>query len=103
MPLSVRTRFENHYRNAIEGEGTGISGLTRQYAKLICSWHVAEALVEREFLPLLNEPMFSEYHKVFDRFDFGERERGWLLVRIYPFADYLALPRNRALRRFRQA
>ncbi len=104
IPQNVLTRFENHYQNAIaKGEGCGISPLTRQYAKLICSWHVAEALVERDFLPLLNDTIFSKYHAVFDIFDLGERERGWLLVRIYPFADYLALPRNRALRRFRQA
>lgn len=104
MTPRVVARFENQYRNAIEkGEGTGFSDLTRQYAKLICSHHVSEAMVERELLPLVRNEMFGEYHKIFDSFAFGDRERAWLLVRIYPFADYLALPRNRALRRFRQA
>jgi hypothetical protein len=38
------------------------------------------------------------YDRVFDRFAFGYRERGWILTRIYPFEDFLCRPLKRARR-----
>jgi hypothetical protein len=47
--------------------------------------------------------LFYRNHSVFDSFNFGYRSRGWILWRIYPFEDFLCLPKKTALRRFRQA
>jgi len=54
-------------------------------------------------IELLGDNRFVSYHRAFDLFAFGYRERGWILSRIYPFEDFLCLPKKRALRRFRQA
>ncbi|MEL7036563.1 MAG: hypothetical protein AAFO04_13210 [Cyanobacteria bacterium J06592_8] len=60
-------------------------------------------MLERELLPLLNESEFELYHKIFEEFKFGSRERAWLLTRIYPFEGFLGVPKFRSRRRFRQA
>ncbi|WP_332957493.1 hypothetical protein [Microcoleus sp. AR_TQ3_B6] len=36
-------------------------------------------------------------------FHFGDRERAWILFRIYRFKDFLCLPKKTALRHFRQS
>ena len=74
-------------------------------------------------LPLLANPVFALYHRVFDRFRFGDRTRAWILVRIFPFSKFLKdgkpiidytigtqrkdpshkTKKNRTLRRFRQS
>lgn len=99
-----KTMFEREYAEAMERhEGSGLSELTRQYARMVCHWHVSEALLERELIGLLANEDFQPYHKIFDRFGFGYRERGWLLTRIYPFEGFLGVPKFRSKRRFRQA
>lgn len=80
-----------------------MSDLTRQFAAAICDLHDVESGLEIRLIELLGDSLFDRYHKVFDRFNFGYRERGWILSRIYPFKDFLCLPKKRALRRFRQA
>lgn len=99
-----KVRYEREYSEAMaRHEGSGISELTRQYARAICHWHTSEALLEQELIELLTDENFSPYHRVFDRFGFGHRERGWLLTRVYPFEAFLGVPKFRSKRRFRQA
>ena len=99
-----KTMFEREYQEAMERhEGSGLSELTRQYARMVCHWHTSEALLEQELIGLLTDEDFQPYHKIFDRFGFGYRERGWLLTRIYPFEGFLGVPKFRSKRRFRQA
>ncbi len=77
--------------------------MTRHLAGTVCDLHNIEAELELKLIELLGDSLFVSYHRVFDRFVFGYRERGWILSRIYPFEDLLCLPKKRALRRFRQA
>jgi hypothetical protein len=77
--------------------------MTRHLAGTVCDLHNIEAELELKSIELLGDSLFVSYHRVFDRFVFGYRERGWILYRIYPFEDLLCLPKKRALRRFRQA
>lgn len=99
-----QTRYDNEYEKAMAaGEGTGISPLTARLAQQICSWHQAEAMVELDLLANLAAPEFEPYHKAFDRFGFGSRERAALLTRVYPFEQFRGVPKSKALRRFRQA
>ncbi len=99
-----KTIYERDYAKAMEcHEGTGLSELTRQYARTVCHWHTSEALLEQELIELLNNEDFESYHRIFDRFGFGYRERGWLLTRVYPFEGFLGVPKFRSKRRFRQS
>ena len=77
--------------------------MTREFASAVCDLHNTESKIEHRLIDLLGNSDFDRYHRVFDRFAFGYRERGWILSRIYPFEDFLCLPKKRALRRFRQA
>ncbi|MGI0499936.1 hypothetical protein ACN4EW_24035 [Arthrospira platensis CENA650] len=104
IPKATKTKFDNEYAKAIAaGEGTGISEVTARLAQQICMWHQSEAMVEQELLSYLNLPEFDCYHRVFDKFGFGCRERGWLLTRCVPFDEmFKCLPKSKAMRRFRQ-
>ena len=100
---SIQSRFNNHYRKECELGRVQITELTRQFAAVICDLHDVESGLEVRLIELLGDSLFDRYHRVFDRFAFGYRERGWILSRIYPFEDFLCLPKKTALRRFRQA
>jgi hypothetical protein len=71
--------------------------MTRHLAGTVCDLHNIEAELELKLIELLGDSLFDRYHRVFDRFVFGYRERGWILSRIYPFEDLLCLPKKRAL------
>jgi hypothetical protein len=103
LSKSILSRFNNHYRKEGELDRANLSELTRQFAAAICDLHNVESGLEIQLIELLGENMFVSYHRAFDLFAFGYRERGWILSRIYPFEDFLCLPKKTALRRFRQA
>jgi hypothetical protein len=103
LSKSSFSRFQNHYRKEHELSRANLSELTRQFAAGICDLHDVESGLEARLIEQLDDSLFDRYHRVFDRFNFGYRERGWILSRIYPFEDFLCLPKKRALRRFRQA
>ena len=103
MSKGVRSRFDNHCHKERELDRANISDLTRQFAAAICDLHDVESGLELKLIELLGDGLFDRYHRVFDKLVFGYRERGWVLSRIYPFEDFLCLPKKRALRRFRQA
>ena len=103
LAKSIVSRFENHYQKEQEYDRANISGLTREFASAVCDLHNTESKIEHRLIDLLSDSDFDRYHRVFDRFVFGYRERGWILSRIYPFEDLLCVPKKRAMRRFRQA
>jgi hypothetical protein len=103
LSKSIFSRFQNHYLKERELDRANLSTMTRHLAGTVCDLHNIEAELEFKLIELLGDNMFDRYHRVFDRFAFGYRERGWILSRIYPFEDLLCLPKKRALRRFRQA
>jgi hypothetical protein len=103
LSKSILSRFENHYKKEVELARANLTELTRQFAATICDLHDVESGLEVRPIELLGDSLFVSYHRVFDLFAFGYRERGWILSRIYPFEDFLCLPKKRALRRFRQA
>jgi hypothetical protein len=103
LSKSILSRFNNHYRQEGELDRANLSELTRQFAAAIRDLHHVESGLEIQLLELLGDNMFVSYHRAFDLFTFGYRERGWILSRIYPFEDFLCLPKKIALRRFRQA
>jgi hypothetical protein len=103
LAKSIQSRFDNHYFKERELDRANVSTMTRQLAAAVCDLHNIEAELELKLIELLGDNLFCDYHRVFDRFVFGYRERGWILTRIYPFEDLLCLPKKRALRRFRQA
>ncbi|MEG3957618.1 hypothetical protein [Microcoleus sp. herbarium2] len=103
MSKSILSRFNNHYRKERELDRANLSELTRQFAAAICDLHDVESGLEIESIELLGDNMFVSYPRAFDLFAFDYRERGWILSRIYPFEDFLCLPKKTALRRFRQA
>jgi hypothetical protein len=103
LSKSILSRFNNHYRKEGELDRANLSELTRQFAAAICDLHNVESGLEIQLIELLGDNMFVSYHRAFDLFAFGYRERGWILSRIYPFEDFLCLPKKTALRRFRQA
>ncbi|MEG4070426.1 transposase [Microcoleus sp. Pol11C2] len=103
LSKNILSRFDNHYQKEQKCDRANISEMTRQFAAAVCDLHDTEAAIELRLTDLLTDTDFDPYHRVFDRFAFGNRERGWILSRIYPFDDFLCLPKKRALRRFRQA
>jgi hypothetical protein len=103
LSKSIFSRFENHYLKEQKCDRANISEMTRQFASAVCDLHEVEAAAELRLSNLLCEPDFDPYHRVVEKFAFGNRERGWILSRIFPFEDFLCLPKKRALRRFRQA
>lgn len=85
------SRWEREFQRAKKrGEATEISDATRSLAQIICLYHQTEARLEQELLELLASPLFAPYHRVFDSFGFGQRERAWLLCIIYPFESFLS-------------
>lgn len=103
LTKNILARFDNHYQKEQKCDRANISEMTREFASSVCDLHDTEARIELRLTNLLCEPDFDLYHRVFDKFAFGNRERGWILSRIFPFEDFLCLPKKRALRRFRQA
>jgi hypothetical protein len=103
LAKNVVARFENHYQKEQERDRANVSDLTRQFASAVCDLHNTESKLEHKLIDLLCDSLFDRYHRVFEKFAFGYRERGWILSRIFPFEDFLCLPKKRALRRFRQA
>jgi hypothetical protein len=103
LSKSIFSRFQNHYLKEREVDRANLSTMTRHLAGTVCDLHDIEAELELKLIELLGDSLLERYHRVFDRFVFGYRERGWILSRIYPFEDLLCLPKKRALRRFRQA
>jgi hypothetical protein len=103
LSKSIFSRFQNHYNKESELDRVNLSMMTRHLAGTVCDLHDIEADLENKPIELLDDSLFSSYHRVFDRFVFGYRERGWILSRIYPLEDFLCLPKKRALRRFRPA
>jgi len=103
LSKNIISRFENHYQKEAKCDRANISEMTREFASSVCDLHDTEAAIEFRLTNLLCEPDFDQYHRVFEKFAFGNRERGWILSRIFPFEDFLCLPKKRALRRFRQA
>jgi hypothetical protein len=103
LAKSIVSRFENHYQKEQECDRANVSALTREFASAVCDLHNTESKIEHRLIDLLGDSLFDLYHRAFDRFAFGYRERGWILSRIYPFEDLLCVPKKRALRRFRQA
>jgi hypothetical protein len=69
--------------------------MTRHLAGTVCDLHNIEAELELKSIKLLGDSLFDRYHRVFDRFVFGYRERGWILSRIYPFEDLLCPKKER--------
>ena len=85
--------------------------------------HSSEARLEQRLLPLLANPIFKPYHRVFNKFHFGSRTRAWIPIGIFPFSKFLKdgkpiidytmgaekkdpkhlTKKNRTLRRFRQS
>jgi len=100
---SIQSRFNNHYHKKCELGRVQITELTPQFAAVICDLHDFESGLEVRLIELVGDSLFVSYHRVFDLFAFGYRERGWILSRIYSFEDFLCLPKKTALRRFRQA
>jgi len=103
LSKSIFSRFQNHYLKERELDRVKLSTMTRHLAGTVCDLHNVEAELENKPIELLGDSLFVSYHRAFDLFVFGYRERGWILSRIYPFEDFLCLPKKRALRRFRQA
>ena len=103
LSKNILARFDNHHQKEQKCDRANLSDLTRQFAAQICDLHDIEASLELNLIELLGDSLFDRYHQVFDKFAFGYRERGWVLSRIFPFDDFLCLPKKRALRRFRQA
>ncbi|WP_445247394.1 hypothetical protein [Microcoleus sp. OTE_8_concoct_300] len=103
LSKSILSRFNNHYRKEGEVDPPNLSTMTRHLAATVCDLHDIEAELENKLIEVPGDSLFVSYHRVFDRFAFGYRKRGWILSRIYPFEDFLCLPKKRALRRFRQA
>jgi hypothetical protein len=123
LPKSATSRWEREYQEALgRGDAMGISDATRSLARVICLHHQTEARLEQQLLKLLASSLFAPYHSIFNKFGFGQRERAWLLCRIYPFESFLSpegeqvvdytksstkkdkkTKKNRSKRRFRQA
>ncbi|MEG3862204.1 hypothetical protein [Microcoleus sp. herbarium12] len=103
LSKNILSCFDNHYQKEANCDRANISEMTRQFAAAVCDLHDTEAQIELALTSLLAHEDFDPYHRVFDRFALGYRERGWILSTIYPFDDFLCLPKKRALRRFRQA
>jgi hypothetical protein len=103
LSKSTFSRFQNHYRKEHALDGANLSELTREFAGGICDLHDVASGLKARLIEQLDDSLFDRYHRVFDRFNFGYRERGWILSGIYPFEDFLCVPKKRALRCFRQA
>ncbi|MBK4732575.1 transposase [Oxynema sp. CENA135] len=90
LSKSYHTRFGNQYHRALEkGEATEISQETKDLARCLCLLELTETRLAIAAQEILYSPIFEPYNRVFSRFEFGDRERAWLLVRIYPFEDFL--------------
>ncbi len=104
LSKSTFSRFQNHYRKEHELDRANLSELARfasSGTNVTCT--LVECGLEIKLIELLGDSLFDGYHSVLVSFNFGYRERGWILSRIYQFEDFLCLPEKRALRRFRQA
>jgi hypothetical protein len=91
---SIQSRFNNNYHKKCDLGRVQVTELTRQFAAVICDLHDVESGLEVRLIELLGDSLFVSYHRVFDMFAFGYRERGWILSRIYPFEDFLCLPKK---------
>ena len=70
--------------------GLGLTFTVRNHAQRLCHLHREEIEIEDILSLLTSYPKFEFYHRVFDRFGFGQRVRGMLLSQIYPIENYLS-------------
>ena len=80
-----KRRWDEEYAAALKsGEASGISQGTQCYAMNVCLLHQEEARLEQQLLAKLADPIFEPYHKVFQEFGFGCRQRALVLVSDFP-------------------
>jgi hypothetical protein len=69
--------------------GTGLSDLTRMYARHVVDLEMAQFDIEQQLSALLDCSEFEVYQRVFDRYGFGPMTRATLLSRIHPVERFL--------------
>lgn len=69
--------------------GSGLSDLTRLYARHLCELERTQYEIEQQISALLECSEFAAYNAVFDSFDFGAMTRAVLLSRIFPVERFL--------------
>ena len=83
-------RYDNKYKQSMVHDlEIKIADYTRSHAFII--FGIEERIIQHQKLiaALINEPQFAAYHRVFDKFKFGDCVRALLLFNLYPFEKYL--------------
>lgn len=69
--------------------GSGLSDLTKLYARHLCDLERHQYSIEQQIVALLQCSEFESYGRVFDSFGFGPMTRAVLLSRIHPLERFL--------------
>lgn len=69
--------------------GLGLRKTVAQHAKRLCDLQKEEIEIENQLAVLMEDSRFDRYHKIFNRFGFGDRVAPPILSQIYPFENFL--------------
>lgn len=82
-------KYDRLYASSV---GVGLTPQTRESAKQLCRFFVAEQMAESEMYFLVRDrPEFQTYLAVFNRFGFGLKMSCLLLSQVYPLEDFFSV------------
>ncbi|MDJ0845471.1 MAG: transposase [Crocosphaera sp.] len=87
--LAGESQSKKYDKEYAETVGLGLTDEVRLHAKRLCDLQREEIKIEQELDPLINDPRFFSYRKVFTEFRFGLRHQAILISQIYPFENFL--------------
>ncbi|WP_107668045.1 transposase, partial [Cyanothece sp. BG0011] len=87
--LAEESQSKKYDREYSETVGLGLTDDVRLHAQRLCDLQREEIKIEKELDPLINDPQFFSYRKVFTEFRFGFRHQAILISQIYPFENFL--------------
>ena len=84
--LNSSNRYQKLYNSSV---GLGLTNSVRRHAGRLVDLHSEEIEIEIELSQYTSQLEFEPYHRVFDRFGFGDRVAAMILSQIYPIESFL--------------
>ena len=88
--LAGEVKSQKYDRLLNSSVGLGLTNTVYYHAQRLLHLHREEIEIEGCLSALTQKPKFEFYHRVFNKFGFGQRVQAMLLSQIYPLENYLS-------------
>ncbi|MFB2980886.1 transposase [Microseira sp. BLCC-F43] len=92
VPLRTASRYAKKLANSIgTAREKGFSKQLIAYAKSIVDWQLRRYQIDCKMRPILQDPRFARYIRIFKQFGAGTDTQAILLTQIFPFERFLGI------------